>query len=80
MSSNSSKQPSRIAVIGGGITGLAAALRLTELAPGCPLVVLEQGARPGGVLWTVHENGFQVEQSADNFITTVPWGVDLCTR
>ena len=29
---------------------------------------------------TVHEDGFQVEQSADNFITTVPWGVDLCKR
>ncbi len=29
---------------------------------------------------TVHEDGFQVEQSADNFITTVPWGLDLCKR
>ena len=34
----------------------------------------------GGVLSTVHQDGFQVEQSADNFITTVPWGVDLCKR
>ena len=32
------------------------------------------------MLSTVHEDGFQVEQSADNFITTVPWGVDLCQR
>jgi oxygen-dependent protoporphyrinogen oxidase len=32
------------------------------------------------VLSTVHEEGFQVEQSADNFITTVPWGIDLCKR
>ena len=29
---------------------------------------------------TVHEEGFQVEQSADNFITTVPAGVELCRR
>jgi oxygen-dependent protoporphyrinogen oxidase len=34
----------------------------------------------GGVLSTVHQDGFQVEQSADNFITTVPWGIDLCKR
>ena len=28
----------------------------------------------------MHRDGFQVEQSADNFITTVPWGLDLCRR
>lgn len=32
------------------------------------------------MLSTVHEQGYQVEQSADNFITTVPWGVGLCKR
>ncbi len=70
----------RIAVIGGGITGLAAAHRLAELEPDCRVVLLEAGSRLGGVLWTVHEDGFQVEQSADNFITTVPWGIALCRR
>jgi oxygen-dependent protoporphyrinogen oxidase len=70
----------RIAVIGGGISGLAAALRLTELNPSAQLTLYESGARLGGVLSTVHEEGFQVEQSADNFITTVPWGVELCKR
>ena len=34
----------------------------------------------GGVLSTVHQDGFQIEQSADNFITTIPWGIDLCKR
>jgi oxygen-dependent protoporphyrinogen oxidase len=70
----------RIAVIGGGISGLAAAHRLVELQPGCRLVLFEAATRLGGVLETVHEHGFQVEQSADNFITTVPWGVGLCKR
>jgi oxygen-dependent protoporphyrinogen oxidase len=70
----------RIAVIGGGISGLAAAHRLVELRPGCRLVLFEAAPRVGGVLDTVHEQGFQVEQSADNFITTVPWGVGLCRR
>ena len=67
-------------MIGGGITGLAAAFRLVELAPECRISVFEKANRLGGVLWTVHEDGYQVEQSADNFITTVPWGVDLCKR
>lgn len=70
----------RVAVIGGGISGLAAAHRAVELDPACRPVLFEAGPRLGGVLWTVHEQGFQVEQSADNFITTVPWGIDLCKR
>ena len=69
----------RVAVIGGGIAGLAAAHRLVELAPARELV-LEAGPRLGGVLSTVHRDGFQVEQSADNFITTIPWGLELCQR
>ena len=44
------------------------------------MTLFEAGQRPGGVLSTVHEQGYQVEQSADNFITTVPWGVGLCKR
>jgi oxygen-dependent protoporphyrinogen oxidase len=70
----------RVAVVGGGITGLAAAHRLVELDPGVQVALFERSARLGGVLWTVQEHGFQVEQSADNFITTVPWGLDLCKR
>ncbi|MCD4728648.1 MAG: protoporphyrinogen oxidase [Pirellulales bacterium] len=73
-------QPRRIAVIGGGIAGLAAAHRMVELDPRCSVTLLEAGPRPGGVLSTMHEDGFQVEQSADNFITTVPWGLNLCRR
>jgi oxygen-dependent protoporphyrinogen oxidase len=72
--------PRRIAVIGGGIAGLASAHRLRELDPACELTLLEAGERLGGVLSTVHEDGFQIEQSADNFITTIPWGLDLCKR
>ena len=67
----------RIAVIGAGISGLAAAHRLMEIEPGCQPVIFERGSRLGGVIQTIHERGFQVEQSADNFITTVPWGIDL---
>jgi len=70
----------RVIVVGGGITGLAAAHRLTEIAPEVEVQLVEAGSRLGGVLQTVHEDGFLIETSADNFITNVPWAVDLCKR
>lgn len=70
----------RVAVIGGGISGLAAAHRLCELAPRLHLTLFEASDRLGGVLETIHRDGFLIEKSADNFITSFPWGVDLCRR
>ncbi|MBN2579057.1 MAG: protoporphyrinogen oxidase [Pirellulales bacterium] len=70
----------RIAVVGGGIAGLAAAHRAVELDPRCQVTLFEAGPRPGGVISTLHRDGFQVERSADNFITTVPFGLHLCKR
>jgi oxygen-dependent protoporphyrinogen oxidase len=69
-----------VIVIGAGITGLAAAHRLRELAPDVKVTVLEAGPRAGGVLETVHRGGYLIEHSADNFITNVPWAIDLCRR
>ncbi|MEX2316908.1 MAG: protoporphyrinogen oxidase [Pirellulales bacterium] len=70
----------RIAVVGGGISGLSAAHRLTELLPRAKLTLFEASQRLGGVLETVHRDGYLVERSADNFLTTRPAGVDLCRR
>ena len=70
----------RVAVVGGGITALAAAHRLTELVPEADLSLFESSGRFGGVLETTHRDGFLIEGGADNFITTVPWAVDLCQR
>ncbi len=78
--SSQQNTPRRIAVVGGGISGLAAAHRLVELDPTCKVSLLERRERVGGALWTIHEDGFQVEQGVDNFITTLPWGLDLCRR
>lgn len=70
----------RIAVIGGGISGLAAAHRLLELAPATRLTLFEASERLGGVLRTERSGGYLLEHSADNFITNVPWALDLCRR
>ena len=78
----STEQPSHklVAIIGGGISGLAAAHRLHELDPSVEIVLLEAKDRLGGVLETVRREGFLLERGADNFITNVPWGLDLCRR
>lgn len=78
--SDSQRKQLSIAVVGGGISALAAAHRLVELAPGCRLKVFESTGRLGGVICTVHRDGYQIEQSADNFITTVPHAVKLCQQ
>jgi len=69
-----------VIVIGAGITGLAAAHRLRELTPDVKVTVLEAGPRAGGVLETIRRDGYLIEHSADNFITNVPWAIDLCRR
>ncbi len=73
-------RPQRVAVIGGGIAGLAAVNRLRELDPSCDVTLFEASGRLGGSLWTERRDGFLIEQGADSFITNVPWGVDLCRR
>ncbi|MDO4583122.1 MAG: protoporphyrinogen oxidase [Planctomycetia bacterium] len=75
-----SSRPFRVAVVGAGISGLSAAHRLKELAPHAEVSLFDLKERPGGVLNTLIQDGFEIEESADNFITTVPWGVSLCQR
>ncbi len=72
--------PRRVVVVGGGITGLAAAHRCRELDPTVEIVLLEASDRWGGVLETVCSDGFLLERSADNFISNVPYAVNLCRR
>jgi protoporphyrinogen/coproporphyrinogen III oxidase len=70
----------RVAVIGGGISGLATAHRLYELDPNIDLQLYEASPRLGGSLQTERRDGFLLEWGADNFITQLPWGLDLCRR
>jgi oxygen-dependent protoporphyrinogen oxidase len=72
--------PANIAIVGGGIAGLAAAHRVREVAPGSSVRLFEASARLGGALQTVRERELLIEQGADNFITNVPWALDLCRR
>ena len=79
-----SRKLARVVVIGSGLSGLAAAHRIHELAASSrqpiEVVVLEAKNRIGGVIWTERVNGFTLEGGPDSFITNKPWGIDLCTR
>ncbi|QDT68219.1 Protoporphyrinogen oxidase [Planctomycetes bacterium MalM25] len=70
----------RVAILGGGITGLAAALRLEESGVAVDWRLLEASPRVGGVLETVRDRDCLIELSADNFLTRDPWATDLCRR
>ena len=70
----------RIAIIGGGISGLAAAFALEEhrRAGAVDYTVYESSLRLGGVLRTEHVQGCIVEAGPDSFISEKPWAADLC--
>lgn len=79
-----STPPWRVVVIGGGLSGLAAAHRIYERSAQSrlpvELVVLEAKDRIGGVIWTERRDGFTIEGGPDSFITNKPWGLQLCQR
>ncbi len=61
----------RVAVIGGGIAGLAAAVRLRDLTPpDTEIIVYEQSGALGGKLRTGDLAGVTVERGAESFLTT----------
>jgi oxygen-dependent protoporphyrinogen oxidase len=63
----------RVAVVGGGISGLTAAHRLrTLLGPATEVVVLEQRDRVGGVLRTVDLAGVPYDVGAEAFLWRRP--------
>ena len=71
----------RIAVIGGGISGLSAAFTLEKARQnGAPLeyALYESNSRLGGVLVTEHTHGCLLEAGPDSFLTEKPWASDLC--
>jgi oxygen-dependent protoporphyrinogen oxidase len=67
-----------VAVVGGGITGLACALELVDA--GVEVTVLEATSRLGGNIRTSAFAGLEVDEAADAFLARVPEGVAMCQR
>jgi oxygen-dependent protoporphyrinogen oxidase len=71
----------RIAIIGGGISGLSAAFYLEKArAAGADLeyTLFESGQRLGGSMYSDRVEGCLVEAGPDSFLTEKPWALSLC--
>jgi oxygen-dependent protoporphyrinogen oxidase len=74
----------KLVVVGGGITGLAAAHRAVEIARErrvpLELTVIEARERLGGTIATERVGGFVIEAGPDSFLSEKPWALALCRR
>lgn len=74
----------RVAIVGGGITGLATAYFLQEgaraLHQPLEIVLIEGSSRLGGKIYTEQTQGFLIEGGPDSFLTQKPWALQLCKR
>jgi oxygen-dependent protoporphyrinogen oxidase len=69
----------QVAIIGGGIAGLATAYYLHECGRGAIVCTLiESAPNFGGKITSAREKGFVVEGGPDSFLTTKPAAIELC--
>ena len=71
----------KIAIVGGGISGLSAAYYLEKARRnGAPLEwrLFEQSPRLGGIVGSEYLNGCVIETGADSFLSEKPWAFELC--
>lgn len=65
-----------VAIIGGGIAGLATAYELSRR--GVSFVLLERGSRAGGVILSEEVDGFVIDGGPDALLIQKPDGIKLC--
>ena len=70
-----------VAIIGGGVTGLAAGYYLEQAARAMGVAlnftIIEQSGQAGGKIHTDTIGDLVVESGADSFLTQKPWALDL---
>lgn len=75
---NRAVAPTRVVIVGGGITGLACAHRLLSLDPNVEVTVLEANESVGGLIRTSPFAGHAaVDEAADAFLLRVPAAREL---
>jgi oxygen-dependent protoporphyrinogen oxidase len=83
MAESDHPQRRRVVIVGGGVSGLAAAHRLAELrskeSP-VELLLLEASDRLGGTVRTHRRDGFLIEGGPDSFISEKPEALNLARR
>lgn len=70
----------RVAIVGGGLSGLAAAAQLHLDAPSVQLTLFEAAPRLGGVIQTERVGPFVIDLGADMFTIKPPAAIDLLRR
>ncbi|WP_035348102.1 protoporphyrinogen oxidase [Edaphobacter aggregans] len=74
----------RVAIVGGGVAGLAAAYEMARVADGggerMRVVLYEASSRLGGIVETVREGGFVIEGGPDGWMTEKPWARELAVQ
>lgn len=71
----------RVAIVGGGISGLTTAFYLEQerrRAAPIDFVLFEAEPRFGGVIQTERVDGCIIEAGPDSFLTSKPWARELC--
>jgi oxygen-dependent protoporphyrinogen oxidase len=68
--------PPDVIVVGGGITGLAAAYELH--VRGAAFVLVEASDRLGGLIRTERDRGYTIDSGAESLLVQKPAGVRLC--
>jgi protoporphyrinogen/coproporphyrinogen III oxidase len=67
-----------IAIVGGGLSGLATAYQLA--CEGIEFALFEASGRLGGIIETVHRQGFVIECGPDSWVTEKPWARELAVE
>src|ERR1700751_4903295 len=69
----------RVAVVGGGLSGLSAADQLACDAR-VQFTLFEKSERLGGIVETVRRDGFVIECGPDSWVTEKPWARELAAE
>ena len=70
----------RVAIVGGGLTGLSAALALADAEEPVEIVLLEASDRFGGVMRSFKWGDILCEEGPDSLVRTKPASIELCER
>lgn len=66
-----------VIIVGGGLSGLAAAHFLDKLHPGLSVLILEKGARPGGAIRSFAAEGYLAEWGPHGFLDNTAESLEL---
>ena len=70
----------RVVVVGGGVAGLAAALRVLDTRPDVELTLVEASPRTGGIIRTEVADGYVLDRGPESILTEKPAAMRTIAR